>query len=221
MLDSVPILFAQRGADAAAAAGALAGSCVFGLIFLAIAVLFIASFWKIFDKAGEPGWAAIVPIYNIIVLCRVAGKPEWWVLLFFIPVVNIVISIMVWAALCERFGKDGGFVIGIILLPYIFLPILAFGDAQYQGSRGGGSYGRRRRSRRYDDDDDDDDDDDRPRRRSVSRRRDDDDDDDDDDVDYADEDDDDDDEDEDDRPPRRRSPPRPRPRSRRDDDDDD
>jgi hypothetical protein len=164
------MLFAQRpnfntgpnpGDAAAAGAMMVMNLCICGFELLLFAVI-IASWWKIFDKAGEPGWASIVPIYNMVVMCRVAGKPEWWVLLLLIPFVNFVIAILVMIGLAENFGKSGAFAIGLILLGFVFLPILAFGDAQFQGAGGGGggNYGsrRRRRSRRDDYDDDDDED---------------------------------------------------------------
>lgn len=103
-------------------------------IELVLGVLMIVSLWKIFDKAGQPGWAAIVPIYNTYILLRVADKPGWWLLLFFVPIVNFVIAILAMVGLATNFGKSGGFVIGLIFLPFIFYPILAFGDAKYQGT---------------------------------------------------------------------------------------
>ena len=103
------------------------------VIYLAIIVLMIASMWTIFSKAGKPGWASIVPIYNLIVLLEIVGKPWWWLFLMLIPIVNIVILIIVWHNLSLSFGKGGGFTVGLILLNIIFLPILAFGDAKYVG----------------------------------------------------------------------------------------
>ena len=105
---------------------------MFVFIELALAVFMIATLWKIFAKAGKPGWACLIPIYNLIVMLEIAGKPVWWFLLFFIPVVNLVIMILVLAGLATNFGKGGGFVVGLILLPIIFYPILAFGGAQYR-----------------------------------------------------------------------------------------
>ena len=107
------------------------GSIIFMLV---IAVFMIASMWKIFTKAGKPGWAAIVPIYNLVVLLEIAGKPIWWIVLFLIPVVSIIASIMVAIGLANNFGKGAGFGIGLALLGPIFYPILAFGSAQYGGS---------------------------------------------------------------------------------------
>lgn len=103
------------------------------IIALAIAGLIVASLWKVFSKAGKPGWACLVPIYNIIVLLDIAGKPAWWIILFFIPLANAIAGILVGLAVAQRFGKGGGFGIGLALLPFIFYPILAFSDAEYQG----------------------------------------------------------------------------------------
>ena len=106
------------------------------LIYLLILVILIAAQWKIFTKAGKPGWACIIPIYNIIVLLEIVGKPTWWILLYLIPIANIVVAIMVTNLLAKSFGKEVGFTIGLILLPIIFYPILGFGSATYQGPAG-------------------------------------------------------------------------------------
>jgi hypothetical protein len=91
----------------------------------------IASHWKIYVKAGQPGWACIVPIYSLIVLLDIIKKPGIWFLWLLIPIVNIFFAIRVAVELAKVFGKDTGFAVGLIFLPFIFLPILAFGDAQY------------------------------------------------------------------------------------------
>ena len=109
-----------------------AGAGVFLFIQLAIVVFCIVTMWKIFAKAGKPGWACLIPIYNLIVMLDIAGKPAWWFLLFLIPFVNIVVGILVLVSLAANFGKGGGFVAGLIFLPIIFYPILAFGSAQYK-----------------------------------------------------------------------------------------
>lgn len=101
------------------------------LIYLAFIVFMIASIWKVFTKAGQPGWAAIVPIYNYVILLEIIKKPMWWIVLLLIPIVNIVILIIIMVELAKAFGKSGGFAAGLILLGFIFFPILAFGDAQY------------------------------------------------------------------------------------------
>jgi hypothetical protein len=102
------------------------------LIALAFVGLIIASMWMVFAKAGKPGWACLVPIYNIIVLLEIAGKPIWWIVLFFIPVANLIATILVALGIAQKFGKGAGFGIGLAFLPMIFYPILAFSDAQYQ-----------------------------------------------------------------------------------------
>lgn len=101
------------------------------LIWLPLIVLFIACFWSIFTKAGEPGWACLIPIYNAIVILKIAGKPAWWFLLYLIPLVNVVIAVIVKLEIAKRFGKGTGFAVGMIFLPFIFYPILAWGSARY------------------------------------------------------------------------------------------
>lgn len=112
---------------------AIVGGLVAALIGLVIALILIISLWKIFTKAGQPGWAAIVPIYNIIVLLQILGKPLWWIVLMFIPFVNFIVGILLAISLAERFGKSAAYGIGIAFLGIIFLPMLAFGDARYRG----------------------------------------------------------------------------------------
>ena len=85
-----------------------------------------------FAKAGEPGWAALIPIYNTILILKMAGKPWWWLFLTFIPIVGIIIAIMVAINVAANFGKGVGFGIGLVLLSPIFVAILGFGDAQYR-----------------------------------------------------------------------------------------
>jgi len=104
------------------------------ICWLAVVVLLIASWWKVFTKAGKPGWAAIIPIYNYIVLLQIAGKPVWWIFLFLIPLANIIVLILMYAGISRNFGKGTGFTLGLIFLGIIFFPILAWGSAQYQPS---------------------------------------------------------------------------------------
>ena len=107
-------------------------SPTFWIIWCVVIIIQIAAMWKVYVKAGKPGWAAIVPIYNIIVLLDIAGKPWWWLLLLLIPFVNIVVAIIVYISLARNFAKGVGFALGLIFLSFIFFPILAWGDAQYQ-----------------------------------------------------------------------------------------
>jgi len=125
----------QKALEAAAANGGDqgpgAGTYIVAILF---AVLMVAAMWKVFTKAGKPGWASIIPIYNIIVLLSIAGKPTWWFILLLIPIVNLIIAILMYVALAEKFGKGGGFAMGLVFLGFIFFPILGFGGAQYQGA---------------------------------------------------------------------------------------
>ena len=101
------------------------------IVYVAIFVVLIAAGWKLFTKAGKPGWAVLIPIYNIIVMLEIVGKPVWWIVLLLIPLVSLVIAIILCIELAKCFGKSAGYGIGIALLGFIFIPMLAFGDAQY------------------------------------------------------------------------------------------
>ncbi len=120
--------------------GALAGMAMaISLISLVIGILTIIANWKIFTKAGQAGWKCLIPIYNLVILFRIAGISPWWILAYlatFIPVVgwvvSLALSIYLMVNLAKAFGKEGGFAVGLILLNTIFMMILAFGDAEYQ-----------------------------------------------------------------------------------------
>ena len=131
MFHLLPFLspFVQQDEEIFGIFGGLCG----GLIGLAIGVVMIIAMWKLFAKAGKPGWASLIPFYNIWVMLEIVGRPGWWILLMLIPGVNLVIGIIVMIDLAKSFGKETGFAIGLILLPFIFMLILAFGKAQYQG----------------------------------------------------------------------------------------
>jgi hypothetical protein len=105
-------------------------------ISLVIGLIALVAQWRIYQKAGRPGWAAIVPIYNFYVLLKIVGKPGWWLLLMLIPGVNIVFAIWTTNMLSKSFGKDVGFTLGLLFLPFIFYPILGFGSAKYEGPYG-------------------------------------------------------------------------------------
>jgi len=101
------------------------------LIWLAIMVVVLVGAWKTFVKAGQPGWAIIVPIYNMWVMLQIAGRPGWWLILMFIPLVNIIVLVLMCIDIARKFGKGTGFGIGLLFLGFIFYPILGFGDATY------------------------------------------------------------------------------------------
>jgi len=127
MLQGLNSVLAQS--DAAAAIVGI----IFLLIYLAVIVFILAGMWKMFAKAGQPGWGALVPIYNIYLLCKIVGRPGWWTLLFFVPFVSIVIAIIVCIDLAKSFGRGVGTAIGLVLVGFVFIPILGFGKAEYQG----------------------------------------------------------------------------------------
>jgi hypothetical protein len=109
----------------------LAVLAVICIIFIAIAILILVSQWRIYKKAGRPGWASIVPFYNIVVWLEMVGEPLWWALLFFVPIVNLVLWVIITNRLAKSFGKGKWFTVGMLFLPFIFYPILAFGKATY------------------------------------------------------------------------------------------
>jgi hypothetical protein len=104
------------------------------LFVLGFIVLLGAAMWRVFEKAGRQGWEALIPIYNLYVMTQIIEKPGYWVLLMIIPYVGLIFNIWSWNLLVKKFGKDEGFTIGIIILPFIFIPILGFGDAQFIGN---------------------------------------------------------------------------------------
>jgi hypothetical protein len=120
--------------DTAAALGILV---VFGIIAAVFAVIGIVIMWKFFAKAGQPGWASIIPIYNVYVLVKIAGRPGWWTLLVLIPIVQIIPLIFISLDIAKSFGKDTVFgIVGLFLFSIVGYAILGFGNAQYRGPAG-------------------------------------------------------------------------------------
>lgn len=113
------------------------GPEMMGLVFLGAGLLFglllIASFWKVFTKAGQAGWKSLIPFYNYFVLLQIAGCPGWWFLMFFLPVVNIYFLVVMHIRLAEKFGKSALYGFALCFLGFIFFPLLAFGPATYEG----------------------------------------------------------------------------------------
>lgn len=106
---------------------------VFMKLIMGTSVLLVTGAWYMFEKAGKPGWAILVPIYNIIVMLEIAEKPIWWIAMFIIPIANIVFLIMMLDSISKKFGKDSGFTVGLVFLRQIFFAILGYGDAVYMG----------------------------------------------------------------------------------------
>ena len=119
-----------------------AAGAIFGLIFFAlyaaVLVAVVAGMWKTFTKAGEPGWGALVPIYNVYLLLKIADRPGWWLVLFLIPIVVLIIQVIVSIDIAKKFGKGTGYGLGLAFLPFVFYPLLGFSDATYQGGATGG-----------------------------------------------------------------------------------
>ncbi|HVB90754.1 MAG TPA: DUF5684 domain-containing protein [Acidimicrobiales bacterium] len=109
------------------------GAGVLLIIYLAVIVFEIAAFWRMFVKAGQPGWAAIIPIYNYYIMLKIIGRPGWWLILFLIPLVGFIFWIIVALDIAKSFGKSSGFAVGLIFLNFIFIPIIGFGSATYRG----------------------------------------------------------------------------------------
>ena len=106
---------------------------IFLMIILGVIVLMLASSWRLYEKAGRQGWEGIVPIYNVYVQLEIIGRPTWWLLLLFVPIINIIVAIRILDLFVKCFGKDEIYTLGCILLPIIFIPALAFSDADYDG----------------------------------------------------------------------------------------
>jgi hypothetical protein len=101
---------------------------------LAVIVTMVVAVWKLFEKAGQPGWAAIVPFFNVYTALKIVGRPGWWLALMIVPVANIVVLIIVAVDLAKAFSRGGGFAVLLVLLPFVGFPLLAFSaDAYYRG----------------------------------------------------------------------------------------
>ena len=119
-------LIAQTSSNGSAA------SAIPGIIVGLVAII---GMWKVFEKAGQPGWGALIPIYNIYLLLKIAGRPSWWLILYLIPFVNFVALIIVSLDVAKAFGKSATFgIFGLVLFSFIGYPVLGFGDATYKGA---------------------------------------------------------------------------------------
>ncbi len=130
----IPALFLQDDSSGAGTGGLLAMGGIMTLVILAICVVFIIGMWKVFVKAGQPGWAVLIPIYNVYILLKIAGRPAWWILLCLIPLVNIVIGAIVSIDIAKSFGQSAVFgVVLLFLLGGIGYLVLGFGNYRYVG----------------------------------------------------------------------------------------
>ena len=103
------------------------------VLWIAVSIVLIIANWIIFTKAGKPGWAIIIPIYNVIVMLQIVKKPIWWIFMLFIPVANVVFMIMIIYNLVLKFGQPGWHVILALFIGVIYYPYLAFSKASYTG----------------------------------------------------------------------------------------
>ena len=131
LLTTAPALLLQG--DAGDAVGVLFGGMAL-MVALVMVVIVIIGWWKVFVKAGQPGWAVLIPIFNVYILLKIAGKPGWWLLLFLIPVVNVVVGAIVSIDVARAFGQSTAFgLILLFLLGGIGYLILGFGNSRYVG----------------------------------------------------------------------------------------
>jgi hypothetical protein len=124
------------------------------IIYIAIIIFYIASLWRLFTKAGQEGWFAIVPIVNTVTYLSIGGVPCFYLLLLVIPFVNIFVLLYIHYKVAEAFGQGVGFALGLWLLPFIFVPILAFGDYEYQGDTNSNDDWEKPKNKRKNDDND-------------------------------------------------------------------
>jgi len=134
-LNGQPIPCDQFFGDMPVVGAALGFFAMFWIISLAVCILLIIAMWKLYEKAGQPGWASIIPVYNMVIMLHIVKRPIWWIILYFIPLINTVVGFIVVYEFTKAFGKGIGFTLGLIFLPFIFYPILAFSDATYQGEK--------------------------------------------------------------------------------------
>jgi hypothetical protein len=120
--------------DSSSDGGGLWAVFLVGLVWF---VIVVAGWWKTFEKAGQPGWKAIIPIYNAYIILKIIGRPGWWLLLYFVPIVNLIVWIIALHGLSKSYGRGVGFTIGLIFLMPIFALILGFGSSRYLGPSAG------------------------------------------------------------------------------------
>jgi hypothetical protein len=131
MAPLIASLFLQQDSNPVVAA--LFGSTML-MIILAIVAVAIIGMWKVFEKAGQPGWAALIPLYNGYILLKIAGRPGWWLVLFFVPLANVIVAVILAIDVAKAFGQSPVFgIVFLFLLSGIGYLILGFGNARYIG----------------------------------------------------------------------------------------
>jgi len=133
-MTTVPALLLQQDAGNAPSAALLGMGLIFFLVLMVVALVLIIAMWRVYTKAGQPGWAILIPIYNIYILLKIAGRPGWWVILYIIPLVNIVIALLVAIDIAKSFGQSATFgVVLLFLLSAVGYLMLGFGNYKYVG----------------------------------------------------------------------------------------
>ncbi|MGI9442228.1 MAG: DUF5684 domain-containing protein, partial [Rubripirellula sp.] len=112
--------------------GGIAALAIFAVLGAVLGLVTIAGIWATFNKAGIAGWKSLIPIYNQVLLLQIANKPTWWLILFFVPLVNLAVVILVSIDVAKRFGRGAGFGVGLGVLPFVFYPILGLGGSQFE-----------------------------------------------------------------------------------------
>jgi hypothetical protein len=132
------IMHTTSSLSATSTAPSAIATAIFFILYFIFIVVMVTALWKIFKKAGRPGWAAIIPFYNTYILIDIVGRPVWWLFLLFIPLVNLVVIALLYFDLAKSFGRSSGFGLGLIFLAPIFIPILGFGSSTYVGPSASG-----------------------------------------------------------------------------------
>lgn len=112
------------------------GSTIFWILYAVFIVAYLVGGWMMYEKAGQAGWKVLIPFYNVYILLKIVGRPGWWLILYLIPIVNIVILVIVSIDQAKSFGHGVGFALGLIFLAPIFWMILGFGPSRYLGPAG-------------------------------------------------------------------------------------
>ena len=127
-------LYAENTVQTSGSAAGVVGGVIIFVVLIGLLGFMFAAMWRMFTKAGQPGWAALIPVYSTYVEHKIVGRPTWWLLLYLVPLVNIVIAIIVTVDLAKAYGQGVSFaIIGLMLFPLIGLFMLAYGRADYVG----------------------------------------------------------------------------------------
>ena len=131
------LLFQSSGGGAGGILGGIFALLLFG-VFMGVILLQLAGMWKVFEKADQPGWGALIPLLNLFYLLEIADKETWWLILLIIPGISVIAAIVVFIDIAKNFDKGPGYGLGLVFLAPIFWPLLGFGDDKYVGDTSAG-----------------------------------------------------------------------------------